>query len=468
MPTRPGRNPARVPGTPSPKPAPRIPGAPKMPPGVHPFAAPRIPTPPFRMPPKPVFNPFKPKLPKGALGRLAGRLVPGLGLVLLAWDIYDSMETLQGSPGRKAGWLLGGTASCSLTCPGSPSIALGAGLNWGPGGDCPISQPSNCVSGQAVKVMADMPQSQIDAIWNASPKPTKIIEGIVHFKWGASSKMFNKTIHVYRPGMEPKSPPRYLPEAPPNFAPLDLLPMNIPGLDPNSMPIFVPVPTPHPIPVPLLPRLKPNPDRVPSERSDDGIVTKPDPWAPIPPVNPFPPEPAFPPNPEPGTGVKPKPPVDPFVPSVDLDTGAIGSSPRVTPRPGRHYKRPPGSNEREKKKNLNRGAFYRILNGLVGFVGEAGDFVDAVYDALPPKVRRWKGRDGKWRDRDANPITKAERIFNNLDKLDVDKAIENIIANQLEDKLIGSLASGARKDLARKGWTSDRNPFGTPSQMPGI
>lgn len=388
---------------------------------------------------------------------------------MLAWDILDWLTPPDGGPGEKKLVLPDGAychkqdASCS---PGGSTIAV----VWPGYLACTLIDP--CLGMQAyssnhIRMDDPLANDKFAEAWND--------------RNGGSLGMYIGDLYPNFPARyaiteivswmrtDPDSAPR-IDTTPGLFLPKDLLPINIPAIDPNSMPIGVPVPTPHPIPVPWLPGIKPNPDRVPSERPDNGPEPKPDPWAPPPePVSPFPPEKPFPPNPRPDPGENPKPPVDPYVPSVDIDTGAISNNPWITPRPGRHYKRPPGSNEREKKTKKNPGAFYRILNGIVGFAGEAGDLVEAVYDALPKSETRWKGRDGKWRDRDYGPIEKAQRIYNNLDKLDVDKAIENIIANEAEDRLIGGLASGARKNLARKGWGDpNRNPFGTPSQLPDL
>lgn len=445
-----------------------------MPPGVHPLAAPRIPTAPFRTPPKPVFNPFRKKLPKFALGRLAPRLIPGLGGLLLAWDILDWLEAPDGSPEKEPGFDIPAGWTCSKTIPYTGAFNFGPAMRVIQVGSCDSMEASVGVGGQSigssVTGVNGFDQAKLDKIWYNRNNVTIYTGPRTSDTPGVRPQyqlMYMESGYVYanKPASLPS--PKYRPAQAGFVLPRDLLPINIPALDPNSVPIGVPVPTPHPIPVPWLPGIKPNPDRVPSERSDNGPVPKPDPWAPRPePVSPFPPEKPFPPNPRPDPGGRPKPPVDPYVPSVDIDTGAISNNPLITPRPGRHYKRPPGSNEREKKTTENPGAYYRILNGIVGFAGEAGDVVEAVYDALPKSETRWKGRDGKWRDRDYGPIEKAKRIFNNLDKLDVDKAIENIIANEAEDRLIGGLSKGAREGLARKGWGDpNRNPFGTPSRL---
>ena len=397
---------------------------------------------------------------------------------MLAWDIKDWLSPPSGTPEKEPGYLFPDGYSCSLGggCP-PPAVVLGQGFYWD-SQNCPIPAHLECLSGQpafrsgGANSEGVVNEAALTAYWNRNGWVC-IKTGPIHSKLTSNPAnwrmQLNRIVSYYRPGLSGIPIPKYQPGQSRRVLPLDKLPINIPALDPNSQPIGVPVPTPNPIPVPMLPGIKPNPDRVPSERPDNGPEPKPDPWSPPEPVSPFPPEKPFPPNPRPDPGENPKPPVDPYVPSVDIDTGAISNNPWITPRPGRHYKRPPGSNEREKKTKKNPGAFYRILNGIVGFAGEAGDLVGAVYDALPKSETRWKGRDGKWRDRDYGPIEKAQRIYNNLDKLDVDKAIENIIANEAEDRLIGGLASGARKNLARKGWGDpNRNPFGTPSQLPDL
>lgn len=432
-----------------------------MPPGVHPLAAPRIPTPPFRLPQTPSFNRYTNKLARYALKGVARRLSGPLGIMQDAYDIAQWYDGYSGTKEQPKSIDFGGScASFSGNCP--PVISLGTGMQRMVSASCVIPNYIKCLSGQPVH--AD--SAKVDDTWLTDRRFNMFIIGPITWKGGATEpywRMTNQNIVIYPQNGSAR--PRVIPGIP-RTMPDTHNALSTPAIDPLSLPIQKPMPAPKPIPVSFLPGIKPNPNRVPSERRDYGLEPKPNPWpepTPLNPYWPFPVLPFYPVNPEPWL-----PPTEPSVPSIDFDTGFTNGKKLITPRPGRHYKRPPGRNERETKKTLNPSLFARLARMGISGATEGADFVGAVYEALPTNITRFKGRDGKWRDKDMGPINKAIRIFNNLDKLDVDQAVKNLIYNHLEDKLIGKLSAGARKDLERKGWTSNRNPFGTPSTLPDI
>lgn len=119
---------------------------------------------------------------------------------------------------------------------------------------------------------------------------------------------------------------------------------------------------------------------------------------------------------------------------------------KIDPRPRERTRR----NEREKKV-LSRAArigimFFRALDA----VSEAAEVVDAMYEALPPKVRKKWDCDGFMPGR--HPLIdtagqygidradcKAKALWWNFHSMDVQTAVENIIKNHLSDKVIGAM-----------------------------
>jgi len=142
------------------------------------------------------------------------------------------------------------------------------------------------------------------------------------------------------------------------------------------------------------------------------------------------------PNPQP----QPPPLIVPFptggppsVPSIDITPGGQIA-------PGRHEIRPPEENEREKKKRMRPDTSFKIYKFLEKYGGsymEIDDAVAAIYKGLPWKLRRWRGRDGVWRDRDHTSTRRLERLYSSLGQLDVEKAMIELVKDQLSDKAFG-------------------------------
>lgn len=128
-------------------------------------------------------------------------------------------------------------------------------------------------------------------------------------------------------------------------------------------------------------------------------------------------------------------------PSLDVD---IRPQPHPVPvRPGIHREVPPGPKEKEKKSDpLHGGKAAAWLKGM-GFVingfTETDDVVRAVYNSLPWQERRWKGRDGVWRDRDLYTHDKMARIMLLAERVDTAKMIDNITKTLLIDQMGGFL-----------------------------
>ena len=147
------------------------------------------------------------------------------------------------------------------------------------------------------------------------------------------------------------------------------------------------------------------------------------------------------------------------------------------PRPNwppipRVRRRRPRKRERQRKPMTRTKAIgiamYKALDG----VSEGAEVVDAVYDALPADVRkRWEKErfpDARWvRDKNTGKWErvgverpgdnfgqygidgadwKLQALYYNWHKVDVEKAIKNIIKNELSDRVIGGIQAGLPKN----------------------
>ena len=137
---------------------------------------------------------------------------------------------------------------------------------------------------------------------------------------------------------------------------------------------------------------------------------------------------------------------------------------------GTHFQRPPWENEREKKKRLTGSAaraWLRLLEATGGSFMEKDDIVAAMYKGLPWKLRRWRGKDGVWRDRDHTTTRRLSRLFGNLGSLDVGTALTEVAKNELGDAIYGRLGKALKdrtQQLAEQGlWSGSRGlGQGTP------
>lgn len=101
----------------------------------------------------------------------------------------------------------------------------------------------------------------------------------------------------------------------------------------------------------------------------------------------------------------------------------------------------------------------------VAFAATEGiDAVDAIWDALPDKVKKQTPKSGRARKGAfigegtaySTPIDKALHLWKHLQSLDLSKAAMNLLMNHYVDKIIGTMsAKGAdklRKQLGAAGW----------------
>jgi hypothetical protein len=218
---------------------------------------------------------------------------------------------------------------------------------------------------------------------------------------------------------QPTMPPRpeWLPEVPlsPAIWVPPAVPMVNPAVDPMALPIGKPVAVPRPLPWRAVPARRPNPYRNPREQTQRGYAV---------PVQPRGSE-------YPAAG-----------PTLEL-------SPHGTKqiKPEHQFAKPPsGTKERKFASGL------RIaLIGGVNAVTETKDAVEAIHEALPKKVQA--KRNGHL---DPSLQAMMGAIYDNFDELDVPQAIQNLIANQIEDAIIGRANRATRHLDATMGYGPNR------------
>ena len=136
----------------------------------------------------------------------------------------------------------------------------------------------------------------------------------------------------------------------------------------------------------------------------------------------------------------PAPAVDP---AMDWH-GAPPPPPTLPPgtRPSR-----PGPRTRERKDKGSASVVAKVLK-VWDYVSERAETVDALYDALPDRTKKkWgcgKVKRGLIDSAGQYGIDaadcKLQALWHNYHKIDLDKAIKNIVANEIQDKVIGGVA----------------------------
>lgn len=134
---------------------------------------------------------------------------------------------------------------------------------------------------------------------------------------------------------------------------------------------------------------------------------------------------------------------------------AVDIRPGQPPRPPgkpvdfNHNQLPPTGRVREKKA---RGVPLAVA--LAGMATEACELVTIAYRSLPKKLTRWKGRDGKFRDQHISCHERALFVWQNAGQIDMDKFVDGVKWNMVEDALYGTLgrargATGRGVDVSR-------------------
>jgi hypothetical protein len=137
-----------------------------------------------------------------------------------------------------------------------------------------------------------------------------------------------------------------------------------------------------------------------------------------------------------------------------------GPSATPTPNPGPQVRTAPRNNEQERKIRVKRGKIIQALALGSGFATEFLDFSNVLYDALPksckPGYYRLHGKGGKtfykrrWRP---NQTQRHKALVKCWAEMDMQKAVEGLVKNQLEDAGIGFIGKTARDAFAASGST---------------
>lgn len=205
------------------------------------------------------------------------------------------------------------------------------------------------------------------------------------------------------------------------------------------------------------------PDReFPEGRPEPKVQPLPyDPWPwpdhptdwPLPPLNPpLPrgrPDPRHPEDPLPDSYF----PEEPLTPGPDIP--GIETTPDQPDIVTDHEKRPPDDKEKEKKKQLKP----TVATSWLKYLADKGmkyteldDFFSAIYKGLHWKVRRWRGRDGVWRDRDITSWDRAERIYREIGSLNINDAIHNLSTQELIDIGLGKTSQKTIDNFKKSGF----------------
>jgi hypothetical protein len=224
-------------------------------------------------------------------------------------------------------------------------------------------------------------------------------------------------------------------------------PWLIPTVDPLEWPIgvpYMPVPVPWPM-IPHLPQIDPNRDPLEQPRRGPRPTPRPRP-------SPYP-SPGPRPDGQPVSRPVPvEPPAPGNLPSIDIGIEP-GKLPSVNSN-GQHARRPPRKGEKEKKGGANHGLYAALSSpggilAIAGAITEANDMLKALYESLPVRVRRWKGRDGKWRNTAITPQDMVKELYKHADQIDIDKFQMNFLKNEIGDAVLGiaSKSKGGREGL---------------------
>jgi len=275
--------------------------------------------------------------------------------------------------------------------------------------------------------------------WLANPAPS--MTGRLTGTWERIALVPGQPRAPYAPGHPlPNLNPR------PNPVPL-----------PETYPWVEPLPQSMPVPFRKLPRVNRTPMR------DSGYHppgTKPQPH---PNINPQP-------RPMPGTVHSPYPfpvglpmPTGDYVPPVipDIAIGPINNvrpgqghaegrdyEPTIRPGTSHRFQRPPARVKEQKVKMRMPAAVAFAL----GAVTETDDAVKAIYQALPKKLQTAR-----------SPVKRLEVLYKHWEKVDFQKAANNLLTNEVQDRLIGMSSKAYRNRIYQKHGHTD--PFGPQTRM---
>lgn len=131
-----------------------------------------------------------------------------------------------------------------------------------------------------------------------------------------------------------------------------------------------------------------------------------------------------------------------FVGAVNVD-GSTAPAPSPS-SPGRT--KPPNPRAKERKLNAQGAVATAFARGLSAYT-ETSDVIDAIYKALPKKLRNRLRKEGKAK----NPYLRAKAIYDHIDEIDWQQAAFNVITNEHQDRTYGRVFRDARRGSVELG-----------------
>ncbi|RPD37235.1 hypothetical protein C0030_003500 [Candidatus Liberibacter solanacearum] len=120
-----------------------------------------------------------------------------------------------------------------------------------------------------------------------------------------------------------------------------------------------------------------------------------------------------------------------------------------------HVLKPAPRGVKEGKNRSKVLASYRMFSKFnqlfFGKYQEFDEIVKRFYDALPAKLTRFKGRDGKWRRKTINPLEMIDVVVANFDQVDLVSVAGNWFKDEITDRYIGFWGNVSRNAAIRLG-----------------
>ena len=391
---------------------------------------------PRTIPNRPSMPPIVKGIQRTALGglKLAGRrlLLGPLGILQTANDIIDLAGLIASTTGAGVkpdltGW------SLAMDCARGGSNDW---MSWYPYNlpiSCGVTGASSSQTSVAPSVMRQVSSETFNgqSVWGILLLNNASFNSITG-TWNATKgaywykpKVAGETATSVRPQSIPNvgivRDPKDYPYSPggADLTPANPIPWIYPHLDPLSVPHHAPRVTPQPIPFSLIPSRTTNPYRAPSEQTQRG-------------------------NDVPGISRNPirnqEPTIDVvLVPGVTRSTDPVT---RVQPVP--HKREKPTDDTVEKKTKPAIGWTGMQISKFFHGLTEVGDLVESLGDAIKDKAlaKEWK--------KQKTFQAKLGFVAKHLNDIDSVTAVQNVIKNHFEDKLIGGLNRGVGSRTRRK------------------
>lgn len=375
----------------------------------------------------------------GLLGRGLGRFVPVLGWVIVGYELYqlysesEYRAAFMGYVRVPGGCVAFPTENHTWSSTGGPSTVA-----------CTLSAITNSPPAPNFTETFVFRLGQItDNQYFTPPNPSDEEQNPQFWRTVERWQKIGVKVKSNSPLLSPAYRPAYEPYIHPSW-------------DPESAPIGQPAPMPKPLPWPQVPYLPdfdphgnpirgPQPSPNPAPQPKPGIQPSPSYPAPFPEwPTPTPTRPA--PQPGPQTGAPPAPAIP------------VTPSPKPWPQPQNRPARPPvRTKERKFRATPAAGSYLGIA---LNIASESVDVVEAVWYALPPRYRSKPqiGHDG--RPHRVGAVQMAKDIYLHADQIDLNRAMKNILVNQLGDAMAGAMGRKLAQGNANMGKMGHWKGFG--------